>query len=165
MTSVVGLDVWNFASKIGLVLNWGINIIFNELYCLKALREEEEEEEEKLHQLPPTQMPQSSRKFKVEEETSEILKTLGKKKSKPSNSSSRINQDWEEIDDGNEMVMAEDDGYEKRVRNKQLKTSKASSKLRLPSGPQDFMNHTSPDKTQGSESHQPVLTGSSNKSS
>ncbi|KAI8458827.1 hypothetical protein BY996DRAFT_4344208 [Phakopsora pachyrhizi] len=110
-------------------------------------------------------MPQSSRKFKVEEETSEILKTLGIKKSKPSNSSSRINQDWEEIDDGDEMVMAEDDGDEKGVRNEQLKTPKASSKLRLPSGPQDFMNQTSPSETQGSKNYRSVLNGSSNKSS
>ncbi|KAI8443866.1 hypothetical protein BY996DRAFT_8402084 [Phakopsora pachyrhizi] len=71
----------------------------------------------------------------------------------------------EEIDDCNEMIMAEDDGDKKSVRNKQLKTPKDSSKLRLPSGPQDFMNQTSPSKTQGSKSYQSVLTGSSNKSS
>ncbi|KAI8444923.1 hypothetical protein BY996DRAFT_6424987 [Phakopsora pachyrhizi] len=61
--------------------------------------------------------------------------------------------------------MAEDDGDKKSVRNKQLKTPKDSSKLRLPSGPQDFMNQTSPSKTQGSKSYQSVLTGSSNNSS
>ncbi|CAH7671316.1 hypothetical protein PPACK8108_LOCUS6087 [Phakopsora pachyrhizi] len=37
------------------------------------------------------------------------------------------------INDGNELVMVKDDGDEKSVRNKQLKTPKASSKLRLPS--------------------------------
>ncbi|KAI8454034.1 hypothetical protein BY996DRAFT_6531954 [Phakopsora pachyrhizi] len=70
-------------------------------------------------------MPQSSRKLKVQEETNI-------KKSKPSNSSSWINQDWEEINDGNEMGMAEKDGDEKSIRNEQLKTPEASSKLRLP---------------------------------
>ncbi|KAI8454901.1 hypothetical protein BY996DRAFT_6413528 [Phakopsora pachyrhizi] len=109
-------------------------------------------------------MPQSSRKFKVEEETSEILKTFGIKKSKPSNSSKRINQDWEEINDGNEMGMAEDDGDEKGVRNKQLKTPKASSKVRLPFGAQDFMNQISLSKTQGPKKYLSVMPGSSNKS-
>ncbi|KAI8461398.1 hypothetical protein BY996DRAFT_6479101 [Phakopsora pachyrhizi] len=78
-------------------------------------------------------MPQSSRKLKVQEETSI-------KKSKPSNSSNWINQGWEDINDGNEMGMAEKDGDEKSIRNEQLKTPEASSKLRLPFGPQDFKN-------------------------
>ncbi|KAI8456689.1 hypothetical protein BY996DRAFT_6502078 [Phakopsora pachyrhizi] len=78
-------------------------------------------------------MPQSSRKLKVEEETSI-------KKSKPSNISNMINQDWEEINDCNEMEIAEEDGDEKSIRNEQLKTPKASSKLRLPFDPQDYMN-------------------------
>ncbi|KAI8445805.1 hypothetical protein BY996DRAFT_6511346 [Phakopsora pachyrhizi] len=55
-------------------------------------------------------MPQSSRKLKVQEETSI-------KKSKPSNSSNCINQDWEDINDGNEMGMAEKDSDEKGIRN------------------------------------------------
>ncbi|KAI8446904.1 hypothetical protein BY996DRAFT_6421815 [Phakopsora pachyrhizi] len=49
-------------------------------------------------------------------------------------------KDWEEINDVHEMGMAEKDGNEKSIRNEQLKTPEASSKLRLPFGPQDFMN-------------------------
>ncbi|KAI8442636.1 hypothetical protein BY996DRAFT_6429066 [Phakopsora pachyrhizi] len=77
-------------------------------------------------------MPQNSRKLKVQEETSEILRTLGIKKSKPSNSSSWINQDWEDINDGNENGMAEKDSDEKGIRNEQLKTPEASSNSDYP---------------------------------
>ncbi|KAI8443630.1 hypothetical protein BY996DRAFT_6603403 [Phakopsora pachyrhizi] len=68
----------------------------------------------------------------VEEEELKVQEETSIKKSKPSNSSNWINQDWEEINDGNEIGMAEKNGDEKSIRNEQLKTPEASSKLRLP---------------------------------